>query len=186
MPARLKGGPARFPAGLKSPMRKVVWGWVVLASLPLANAQTAMDIPALTATIARLTPEMGPQVGELYFKVHSAVLRRDAADLRASCEQRRNAFRVFEPLYSPEVTGFLTQANHDRHPQLFQQIVTLTQLSLDLGVVLNAVCGERPPSQAERLAAYAIISNAYALNRQMSASLAGANRENHTAVSCPP
>ncbi|WP_194165301.1 hypothetical protein [Deinococcus terrestris] len=47
---------------------------------------------------------------------------------------------------------------------------------MDLGVVLKTVCGAAPPSGADLLTAYAIISNAYGLNRQMAAELAAPAR----------
>lgn len=151
--------------------RQLVGAGLMFGLSSVAVAQPAADVAKVAATVSRLSPEIGKQVGELYFKVHSAVVRRDVTEVRTGCESRQNAFKVFEPLYAPEVTGFQTQQNFDRHPHLTRQITALLHLSLDLRVVLNTVCGAAPPSQAELLAAYAIISNAYGLNRQMAESL---------------
>jgi len=151
--------------------RKLVGAGLTFGLLSVAVAQPAADVARVAATVSRLSPEIGRQVGELYFGVHAAVIRRDVAELRTGCGARHNAFKVFEPLYVPEVTGFQTQQNFDTHPRLARQIGSLLHLSLDLRVVLNTVCGAAPPSQAELLTAYAIISNAYGLNRQMAESL---------------
>lgn len=151
--------------------RSLVGAGLVLGVLATAHAQPVADVARVAATVSRLSPEIGRQVGELYFKVHSATVRRDVAELCGGCEARRNAFKVFEPLYAPEVTGFQTQQNFDAHPRLTRQITSLLHMAFDLDVVLNTVCGAVPPSQADLLSAYAIISNAYGLNRQMAEAL---------------
>lgn len=130
------------------------------------GSQPPADVGALTATVTRLGPEIARQVGELFFAVHGAVVRQDPAELRAGCGRRRAEAQVFDPLFTSQISSLLTQPNFDAHPQLFGRIVTLTHLSLDLRVTLEGVCGPTPPNRAELLAAYAVISNAYALNRQ--------------------
>ncbi|MCP2015323.1 hypothetical protein L1280_002484 [Deinococcus sp. HSC-46F16] len=104
---------------------------VVLGLLSVAQAQSATDVARVSATVTRLSPEIGRQVGELYFSIHGAVVRGEVAGVRAGCAARQNAFKVFGPLYAPEVTGFQTQRNFDTNPRLTRQISSLLHLSMD-------------------------------------------------------
>jgi hypothetical protein len=152
-------------------MSSVRAGVVLGAVLVLGGAGAQSNDAAMNAKIARLSGPLSARVVEVHQKLYAAATTGNAAPLRQSCAAWTADVKTFDPLFTAEYTAFLTPLNWATATRTYEWLTNVTHLAMDLKVVVGAVCGTNAPTRADLLSAYAVASNASALNRQMALQL---------------